>query len=88
MERFDRLIHEQLMITEEMIDLQKEIDFSQSELQLINEDGANKQDLISLLIKIANDKKRLEELQTAFRERTDEVIECYRSETENINQPI
>jgi predicted nuclease with TOPRIM domain len=81
-ERFDQLIHEQLQITEEMIKLQKEIDYSQQTLKVINEQGAKKEDLISLLMKIATDKKRFEELQSEFRKRTDEVIKCYREDKE------
>jgi uncharacterized tellurite resistance protein B-like protein len=81
-ERFDQLIHEQLKITEEMIQLQKEIDYSQQTLKMINEQGAKKDDLISLLMKIATDKKKFEELQNEFRKRTDEVIQCYREDKE------
>jgi putative IMPACT (imprinted ancient) family translation regulator len=81
-ERFDQLIHEQLLITEKMIQLQKEIDNSQQTLKIINDQGAKKEDLISLLMKIANDKKDFEELQYEFKRRTDEVIQCYRDDKE------
>ncbi|OZM57073.1 hypothetical protein CIB95_09930 [Lottiidibacillus patelloidae] len=82
MERFDQLIHEQLLITEKMIQLQKEIDNSQQTLKKINDDGACKEDLITLLMKIAKDKKNFEELQYEFKKRTDEVIRCYRDDKE------
>jgi hypothetical protein len=77
-EKFDLLIHEQLIITEEMIGLQQDIDLHKSYLNKISMTGLDKNELIELLIKIAHKKKRLEELQLAFRERTDEIIEYYK----------